>query len=144
VCSSPSCKWDFFCGDAANAKEWTNSIRDAIDTYGLKHELDDDIGKVSSTKEFSLLSASFGILDKQKYRLDVTEKLRAIVSQQGGDHLMLHAGPKEKILGQVPTKKTIIIKQKKQFKLHIMYNARGIPKQATFDEKDAVSLNAAS
>jgi len=141
VCSSPPGSWEFVCENAISIKEWTSAIRDALDTFALNLELDDHIKSgVDSTKDFAILSASYGVLQNNKHRIDVTEKLRQIVTQQGGNQLILHPGSKEQLLGQPYTKKPLA---KKKIQLHIMYSAKGSVKEVSFDEKDAVTLSAA-
>ena len=85
------------------------------------------------------MSASYGVLDNAKHRFEVTETLRSISAQQGGTQLMLNAGPKEHIFGHPYAKKPVM---KKHIQLQIVYASRGEIRVKTFEEKDAVLLNA--
>jgi len=164
--------WDFFCPNEIEAKEWVSAIRDAVDTLELNQELDSALQSGASSAAFAILTASFGLLEKEEHRIDVTQKIRQIVAQQKGTQLALNAGDKIQLFGEPynagtaasnsknekenskkkkkqkkPKKKSsapTLGKKKKQYKLHIMYTVKGQIKEATFSEKDAVLLPAAT
>jgi len=132
--------WDFFCNNEAKKKDWLTALQDTIDTFALHLELDADILQVNTLdKDFTILSACFGVLINAKHRIDVTETLRNIVAQQGGSQLMLNAGPKEHLFGHPYSKKTVI---KKHYQLQIVYAARGDIRVKKFEEKDPVLIHA--
>jgi len=118
-------KWDFFFETEDSKREWHTAFKEAIDAYALNALFDDDLN--NSEKNFVLLSATYGRLkplektsDKKATpeQMEVTDTLHKIMRQQGGNQLILNAGPKSKLFGFTSSKKT-----KKQLK--IVYSIRG-------------------
>eukprot|EP01127_Copromyxa_protea_P018537 TRINITY_DN5860_c0_g1_i2.p1 TRINITY_DN5860_c0_g1~~TRINITY_DN5860_c0_g1_i2.p1 ORF type:complete len:1195 (-),score=248.51 TRINITY_DN5860_c0_g1_i2:56-3478(-) len=121
--------------DAEEKTAWVKEIHEAIQTRALKDMLDTNIKQNTLKKAFAILSASYGALEKEKTTLDVTEKLKEIVQEQGGS-LTLAKGSKGKLFGN-PN-----ILSKKQ--LLIVYSVNGNVKRKIFSDTEAIHLDSSS
>jgi hypothetical protein len=124
--------FDFWCQPHELAK-WTKEFNEAINTYSLKKILDIS-GEIK--KDFIILDAKYGVINKIDQCKDVTDEILNIVKLQGGDQLILKAETKSIIFGN-PSPKA-----KKQ--LQITAQVKGKIKVRAFHDMDAVNVNAST
>jgi len=80
---------------------WISALTDAIEAFSLNSMIEENIQH--NNKDFVILQAKYGKLSRDDHTIDITQTLREIVINQGGDQLLLNAGSKESIFG-VPKK----------------------------------------
>lgn len=91
-----------------------------------------------NSSAFSILSATYGGLDKEKTSVDVTERLQEIMREQGGS-LTLNKGSKTKLFGNPTFGHASTVIKKKQ--LLVVYSVNGNVKRKIFGDLDPVHLD---
>jgi len=125
-------QYEFYFPDEELKQEWQNTISDTIQIVRLNDMLDAGIDE--STKVFSVLKATYGILKDPTQIVDVTQIVQDVVKQQGSQQLILHAGTKANLFGN-PSK--TLLKKKK---LLIVFSYKGNMHTKIFADTDAVHL----
>jgi len=82
---------------------------------------------------FVIISGTYGRLGHEKHCKDVTVILRDLVKQQGGNKLVVAAGPKKEIFGNPA--------EGKKKHLTIIFSCNGRMRRLTFKDNDPVSID---
>lgn len=127
---------DFWCQPGELAK-WVKEFKEAISTYTLKKILDIQVQNTNLLqKEFAILEAKYGVLNRTDQCKDVTDQVIKICMMQGGDQLLLKSETKSVIFGNPAPK------SRKQFQ--VTCAVKGSIKIKVFQDTDAVNISAKS
>jgi len=121
--------WILYCESPENKEKWMNDIRDVLETYQLNEIIESSI---KMNEGFQILSATYGILDSRTKSKDVTEVLKNIVKNQGGNQLVLYSEPKSIIFGNPA--------ERRRKKLEIVFSNNGAIKKRIYNDNDPVTL----
>eukprot|EP01125_Pyxidicula_operculata_P003056 TRINITY_DN1321_c0_g2_i1.p1 TRINITY_DN1321_c0_g2~~TRINITY_DN1321_c0_g2_i1.p1 ORF type:complete len:1345 (-),score=395.48 TRINITY_DN1321_c0_g2_i1:173-4207(-) len=129
---------NMYCPDI-DVKIWVDAISNTIKSYALNEMLDEGIKQNKSSldvaKGLNIINGTYGILGKEKYSIEITDKLKDLMVQMGGI-ITLKPGTKKDLFGNpAPGKRKHIV---------IVYTINGELKRKTFDENDAIVLDMSS
>jgi len=132
-------QFTFTCSTPQEKAEWVKEIKETLQTLSLHTILNEHLNDTSIHDGFVILSATYGQINKPKKCIDVTDAIRKIVQEQGGNSLTLRAETKCKLPGfSDPSSKY----QRKKNSLVIVYSVNGTVHTKTFRDNEAVYLDA--
>jgi len=88
--------WGLHCESKEQQDKWLSDIREVRDTYEVNELIESSLNNMK--EGFHIISAHYGVLSSHNRSKDVTEVLRNISINQGGQ-LILHPEPKSTIFG---------------------------------------------
>jgi len=128
--------WEFHCcEEGPNAAAWMGALDGAIETLSVNALLDQQLAQHAVPTGLVIMSATYGKIDEQQYRVDVTSVCSDLVRQQGGAQLNLGTESKRRYFGDpAPHKKKL------KLQLTLVYSVNGEVKTQTFGDGETVSI----